>query len=76
MIICKDDPNSLAHHLGFNMGGEPPLSSGRTTVCLFPSDQRVSEMGRSASDEVKGREVDIYIYICMVTYLWSGICYI
>ena len=39
------------------MGGFPPPSSGRTTACLFPSDQRVSEMGRSASDEVKGREL-------------------
>lgn len=66
---CKDDPNSLAHHLGFKHGWWTTTLL-RSNNCLpIPIRSKSQRNGSVSSDEVKGREL-IYIYIYMVTYLW------
>lgn len=59
---CKDDPNSLAHHLGFKHGWWTTTLL-RSNNCLpIPIRSKSQRNGSVSSDEVKGREL-IYIYI-------------
>ena len=63
---CKDDPNGLAHHLGFQKGVvNRPL---RSNNCLPIPIRSKSQRNGSASDEVKGRAL-VYGDICWLVYV-------